>query len=69
MIRQGLRPPSVVGVYLGLGEGGGEGGFDFVQHKYHISSSDPRDLLTIENEVRYLCQKLLSSGIVLGLDH
>ena len=69
MIGQGLRPPSVEGVYLGLGEGGGEGGFDFVQHKYHISSSDPRDLLTIENEVRYLCQKLLSSGIVLGLDH
>ena len=69
MIGQGLRPPSVEGVYLGLGEGGGEGGLDFVQHKYHISSSDPRDLLTIENEVRYLCQKLLSSGIVLGLDH
>ena len=69
MIGQWLRPPSVEGVYLGLGEGGGEGGFDFVQHKYHISSSDPRDLLTIENEVRYLCQKLLSSGIVLGLDH
>ena len=69
MIGQGLRPPSVEGVYLGLGEGGGGGGFDFVQHKYHISSSDPRDLLTIENEVRYLCQKLLSSGIVLGLDH
>ena len=54
----------------GLGRGG-EGGelADIVQHKYHISSSDPRDLLTIENEVRYLCQKLLSSGIVLGLDH
>ena len=52
MIGQGLRPPSVEGVYLGLGEGGGEGGFDFVQQKYHISSSDPRDLLTIKNQVR-----------------
>ena len=50
MIRQGLRPPSVVGVYLGLGEG--VVGFDFVQHKYHISSSDPMDLLTIKNQVR-----------------
>ena len=64
MIGQGLRPPSVVGVYLGLGEGGG--GFDFVQHKYQISSSDPVDLLTIKNQVRDPCQKLLSSGIVLA---
>ena len=68
MIGQGLRPPSVVGVYLGLrGVGGGE--FDFVQHKYQISSSDPVDSLTIKNQVRDPCQKLLSSGIVLGMDH
>ena len=50
---------------------GGEGGesAEIVQHKYHISSSDLTDLLTIKNQVRYPCQKLLSSGIVLGLDH